>query len=326
MMSTRTISLDKEFSTKIHPKAPFNFDATVHKPSHFPSPDNLWKEGSHWHTMNFRGTIYGVRMDNRGSTDAPEVELTTYSGSSITEDQAAQLVKEIEWQFDLEADISGFCQDFKSDEILGPVLRKWRGMRISCAGSLYELSIIAVVLQNATVRRTVQMITSLLEKYGTLVEFDGKELYAYWQPERLSRTSEEELRGLKVGYRAKYIRGISEAFAKGQIDERELRGLRKEAAKNELLKLHGIGPASVDILLSECLHHYDAFDTISPWEQRIFSKLLFGKDLVPVEDILGEVDRRWGRWRMLATHYLFEDLFWRRKSQNIPWLESLIRL
>jgi len=29
---------------------------------------------------------------------------------------------------------------------------------------------------------------------------------------------------------------------------------------------------------------------------------------------------------MLAAHYLFEDLFWQRKTQKIPWLEDLIRL
>jgi hypothetical protein len=29
---------------------------------------------------------------------------------------------------------------------------------------------------------------------------------------------------------------------------------------------------------------------------------------------------------MLAAHYLFEDLFWRRKNEPVEWLEKLIRL
>jgi 3-methyladenine DNA glycosylase/8-oxoguanine DNA glycosylase len=48
--------------------------------------------------------------------------------------------------------------------------------------------------------------------------------------------------------------------------------------------------------------------------------------LVPAEQILAEVERRWGRWKMLAAHYLFEDLFWRRQHAPVPWLEELIRL
>ena len=46
----------------------------------------------------------------------------------------------------------------------------------------------------------------------------------------------------------------------------------------------------------------------------------------PQKRVLAEVKRRWGAWRMLASHYIFEDLFWRRKTKAVPWLESLIRL
>jgi hypothetical protein len=29
---------------------------------------------------------------------------------------------------------------------------------------------------------------------------------------------------------------------------------------------------------------------------------------------------------MLAVHYIWEDLFWKRKNEHIDWLEKLIRL
>ena len=66
--------------------------------------------------------------------------------------------------------------------------------------------------------------------------------------------------------------------------------------------------------------------TVSPWEQKIYSRLLFDEELVEAGVILGEVERRWGRWKMLAAHLVFEDLFWQRRSQPVPWLEELIRL
>jgi 3-methyladenine DNA glycosylase/8-oxoguanine DNA glycosylase len=46
-------------------------------------------------------------------------------------------------------------------------------MRPAHAGSLYECLVIAIALQNATVRRTVQMMQALLERYGTLLSYDG---------------------------------------------------------------------------------------------------------------------------------------------------------
>jgi len=35
---------------------------------------------------------------------------------------------------------------------------------------------------------------------------------------------------------------------------------------------------------------------------------------------------RFAGYRALAVHYIWEDLFWRWKSGEEPWLERLIRL
>jgi len=78
---------------------------------------------------------------------------------------------------------------------------------------------------------------------------DNKKLFAYWNAEDLDTVSEENLRALKVGYRAKMIKRVSEAFARGEIDEPELRRMSTEDARNELMKLYGAGPATAEILL-----------------------------------------------------------------------------
>jgi len=36
-MANKTVELNAKSTTEVTPKAPFNFDATVHKPSHFPA-------------------------------------------------------------------------------------------------------------------------------------------------------------------------------------------------------------------------------------------------------------------------------------------------
>ncbi|MBE3092340.1 MAG: hypothetical protein IMZ51_01580 [Chloroflexi bacterium] len=32
-----------------------------------------------------------------------------------------------------------------------------------------------------------------------------------------------------------------------------------------------------------------------------------------------------GKYSMLAVHYIWEDIFWRRKNEKIDWLEKEIR-
>ena len=150
-------------------------------------------------------------------------------------------------------------------------------------------------------------------------------MYCFWRPQTLLRVGEPELRALRVGYRAKSLRRIAASLAADEVREVPLRGADPEAVRRELLRLYGVGPASVWYILADVFHHYDAFDVISPWEQKIYSRLLFGRELVSAERILHAFKQRWGRWRMLASHYLFEDLFWLRQRRRVEWLEALIR-
>jgi len=61
------------------------------------------------------------------------------------------------------------------------------------------------MLQNATVRRSVQMMENLFREFGGRVRCDGRELSCFWAPRTLAVTSEQRLRELEVGYRAKAL-------------------------------------------------------------------------------------------------------------------------
>ncbi|OIN87807.1 MAG: hypothetical protein AUJ50_02510 [Candidatus Aenigmarchaeota archaeon CG1_02_38_14] len=79
-------------------------------------------------------------------------------------------------------------------------------------------------------------------------------------------------------------------------------------------------------MLFEVFHRYDALDYISPWEQKIYSKILFDKELAESKKILDFLNQKYGKYKMLAAHCLFTDLFWRHKKKKINWLEKEIRL
>jgi 3-methyladenine DNA glycosylase/8-oxoguanine DNA glycosylase len=310
---------------ELQPTAPFHFDGTVHKPSHFPSADSAWQPGTLWVTHRRGSDLLGLKLQNAGAVDAPRVRLAIFADRPLTSDEIAAVGDEVAYDFDLYVDLAPFNDLLERDELMRPVLSRWRGMR-NTSDPLYESLVIYIVLQNATVRRSVQMLDNLLQAYGTLLHFDGQALYGFWPPETLDAAPEEDLRALKVGYRAKSLKRISSQLARGELDEAALHRLSNDELRRELLKLYGVGPATVWYLMSGVFHRYDAFDHVSPWEQKIYSRLLFDRELVPAEQILAEVERRWGRWKMLAAHYLFEDLFWRRQHAPVPWLEELIRL
>lgn len=312
-----------EYELELEPTAPFNFDATVHKPDHFPSSDNAWEPGVRWQTMLWQGRRLGLKL----MSAPPSVRVGVWAEEPVDDDFLRSLADELAWRYNLRLDLGEFEARFGDDPQLGPAIERWRGMRPAHPGSLYEYLVIAIVLQNATVRRSVQMLQALFSRFGSALEYDGKQLSAFWPPQALAAATEDELRALKLGYRARSLKHVSEAVARGEIDERELRTCPLDEQRRALLALYGVGPASVGYILVDVFHQLDELSHISPWEQKIYSRLFFDSaEPVPIAQLLQLFEERFAGWRALAVHYLWEDLWWRHHVEGVDWLRPLIRL
>ena len=270
--------------------------------------------------------VFGLKFINNGSVTKPRMKVKIYSDNIISDGSFDIIIQEIRWRFNFDMDVSNFCEEFKRDKLLGPIIEKWKGMKPLAAHSLYEIIVIYLLLQNTTVRRSVSMLENLFEQFGRIIRFDGKTISAFWRPIEIFCSSEEALKELKLGYRAKYLKRISESFTIDGFDERKIRSLSKDEIEKEMLKLYGIGPASVEYLLFEYFHFCDNLKTLPPWEQKIISRLIFNRTLVAVDDILSFFRENYSGWEKLSFHYIWEDLFWKRKREKIEWLNKEIRL
>lgn len=322
----KKIILKNKTLVKITPSQPFQFDSTFHKPDHFTTPDNYWESGLYFQTMLWNGENIGlIFMDTK-----PAVTLQIFSKSKLNKISIESLKEEIIYRYNLDLNVKKFYKEAGNNKILKGAIKRFKGMRPSHSGSLYEYIIIAITLQNATVRRTISMMQALFDNYGVKLIFAGKELYGFWEPEYLvNKSSEEKLRMLKLGYRAKSIYKVSEQFTKNQINEFDLRNKNAMEQEEALLSIYGIGPASTDYMMEGIFHRFDYMNKISPWEQKIYTKLFWNKDyekeLIPTDKMLIYFKKQFDEWQRLAIHYIWEDLWWQRKHKKIPWLEKLIR-
>jgi len=215
------MKLKKIKSVQLAPLAPFDFNSTFHKPDHFTSSDNFWESGIRWQTWYWEGKQLGIKFINLGTVKKPKVKIDIYHAKKLDNQFIDSLIKEIRYRFNFDLDLTNFYNSLKNDK--------------------YEYLIIGIVLQNATVKRSSQMFQALLENYGRLLEYDGHKLWCFWRPGGLKKISEDDLRALKVGYRAKSIKKIDESFIQGKINELILRKKNKESQKQELLDLYGVG-------------------------------------------------------------------------------------
>ena len=88
-------------TSNIAPTAPFNFDATFHKPDHFTSGDNEWQQGVRWQTWYWQGKYLGLKFINKGTTNKPKIQVEIFSNSNLNKSYTDSLIEEIEYRFNL---------------------------------------------------------------------------------------------------------------------------------------------------------------------------------------------------------------------------------
>ena len=314
------MKLKSVYSKTIYPKAPYNFDYSVHNPSHYPAPVAAWESGKLWFSFRFKNKLLGIKFVNKGSVVSPKILVELYAKTGLSDNYMRELLEELNYKFEFDKDYSEFYERFKKDKLVGRVLSKFKGMRSFCVESLYEYLMIAILLQNTHIKRTVQMTNIMLKKYGDFLEFDGKGLYSIWKPEEMLKIPEIELRALKVGYRAKNFLRATEDYLK--IDEFAMRDLEGPKLRKKLLEIYGVGAASVDYIMNG-VYHVKSLNVIPPWEAKIYSKLLGLKTENPLK-IMTFLDKNYGEYKSLVIGHLFMDLSWKHKSERIDWMEKLL--
>ncbi len=321
-----TVVLREQVSRVLNPTSPFDFDGTVYRPDHFPSNDLHWEPGTYWQTMRLGYRVFGIRLQNAGGRGRPRIKGTIFSNKKLSASTIDKVLDEVRWRFDLDSPgVPAFVRKFHNDRYVGPAIRRHPGMRLKSGYSLYEYLVITVMLQNTVVRRSVSMLQALFEMYGRQVSFDGRMLWAFWEPESINNTSENELRSLKLGYRAKTLKRQAKQFVDRAIEETAVRRTRDRTFLTETLDaIYGVGSQSAWYMASELFHFYDALDYVSPWEGRIVGRILFGQN-VNVKRVQEFLTNRYGEYRLLAFSYLLIDVFWQHRETPLKWLSHLIR-
>ena len=113
MTTTKTLPIKHVID--LYPKAPFNFDATLHKPDHFPSADNAWEPGIRWQTMRWQRQALGLKFENQGTTAQPKVALSIWSARQLDQSFLEQLATEINYRYNLQLDLADFNRRFRRD-------------------------------------------------------------------------------------------------------------------------------------------------------------------------------------------------------------------
>ena len=173
--------------------------------------------------------------------------------------------------FDLERDYDGIINAISADETLKRASEYAHGIRV-LNQEPWETLCSFIISQNNNIKRIKGIISRLCENFG---ENKGG-FYTFPTAEKIAALTLEDLSVLRSGFRAKYILDAAKKVASGEVALDNLKNVPTDEAREELMKITGVGPKVADCVLLFSLEHADAFPK-DVWIKRAMQVLFDGE-------------------------------------------------
>ena len=174
----------------------------------------------------------------------------------------------IESYFDLERDYEKICGGLCADESFRTAYSEYEGIRILRQDS-WEALCSFIISQNNNIPRITGIVERLCEFFGEKIG-DGD--YTFPSYQSLKGITPEDLAPLRAGFRAKYIADAVKKLCDGEISLEEIEKMPIEQARQELIKIKGVGAKVAECTLLYGFGRMEAFP-VDVWVKRIMAEM-----------------------------------------------------
>lgn len=248
--------------------------------------------GHGWHYGVIHGNLVKLRQTSLGleweSTPAP----------------APQLRSSIKSYFRLNDNLPRIYESIGTDDRMRCAIGRYRGMSL-LQQEPWECLVSYLCSINCSIPRIGALVELLSRRLGVPLPMDGQVRYTFPVPSALAEVGEAWLRQeIHLGFRARYIAEAAQAVASGRLDLENLRGLPYEVAKEELMKLNGVGEKVADCVSLFSLGKLEAFP-VDRWVRRAVQEGYFPGRRITDREVRLWAQGRFGPYAGYAQQYLF---------------------
>jgi DNA-3-methyladenine glycosylase II len=306
---------------QVVPERPYSLGLTAERFTRFPEVVDRF-DGRFYRRLlpiGRGGVLVTVEQSGPASKAILSVRLDGARARSAQAGEAARRI--LERSLGASTPVSRFYRAHRRDEILGPPIRAFRGLRIAGVPSLWEALVTAVLAQQVNLRFAYDIRRELCLAYGRRARFFGETYVAFPGPEPFAGESLRRLRRFRLSRsKAVAIREIARAFENGGLSEEILSPLPDEDAIARLVALRGVGRWTAEIGLLRGLGRTDIFPAGDLGVVKYLAQGLFGHATTSKakEEDMRRFAERWAPDRGLALVYGYAELNRRRSSPFPP--------
>ncbi|MFN2385339.1 MAG: DNA-3-methyladenine glycosylase [Thermoanaerobaculia bacterium] len=214
-------------------------------------------------------------------------------------------------------DARPFLHAFRDDALLGPLLARFRGLRIAGAPSLWEAIVTAVLSQQVSLIFAYNVRRELALAFGARRRLGGELFVAFPTPDAIARQTLRGLRRFRLsGAKAAALRRLGEEFASGELSEEAIERLPDEEAIEKLVELKGVGRWTAEIALLRGQGRADVFPGGDLGVVKYLAVGLLGHSARVTEREMREFAERWRPYRGLALMYAYAEINRRAAKKN----------
>jgi N-glycosylase/DNA lyase len=204
-----------------------------------------------------------------------------------------------------EIDLASVLLTFPDDDPMRTAVLACRGLRL-LRQEPWECLASFILSSTKQIVQIQQIVALLCERFGErlLVPHGHEPVFAFPMADRLAACAESDLRGCKMGFRAPNLLRTAQMIAAGKINLHSLHTRTVEEARQELLKLPGVGNKIANCVLLFAYGFQPAFP-VDVWVMKALRQLYFPKRRVSPKRLARFTATHFGPNAGYAQQYLF---------------------
>ena len=201
--------------------------------------------------------------------------------------------------FDILRDYGEIKKSLSVHPVIKNATKSGGGIRI-LRQDIWETTLSFIISASNNIPRIKKIILAMCERFGDPL---GEGVYSFPTPDRLKGITADDLAPIRAGFRAKYIADAVKKQTSGEVNLYSLENMDTDSARNELLKISGIGNKVADCILLFALGRTEVFP-VDVWINNTM-KGLYPDRCSSLSDVRRAGPEIFGKHCGIAQQYLF---------------------